>query len=323
MKFEFSKPSKYVNITKKMSELPPNIGTPEYFVDHAERNFKGRVEWSTAREDIRLQLVRAVGGAGGIMLRLYHNLDMVKEGHLPIALIGKGVCFDSGGYNLKTNMMHEMKFDKCGGMAVYSVLRACANQKYPLPVVGYIPLVNNLIGKAETLPGSVIETHYGKKVEIRDTDAEGRLVLADAIEMAKSMYEGPSEIVTVATLTGSCMAALGEHYHGMFSVDTYSKHASTRMKHAAHKTGDMVWEMPLNHHHLENLQKTKCADILNYNKKELGGSSAAAFLSYFVEDTPWVHLDIAGTAWKDGDTATGRPTELLLKYLELYAEEHA
>jgi leucyl aminopeptidase len=326
MSFEFSKIKKYVSKAKKLANMPPNLATPGIMADKLIEDFStvpGDYLHLTVKKAATLPLIKAVDNEDGRLLILFHNCDLYGVEERPIVLIGKGVCFDSGGYNLKHSNMHEMKFDKAGAMSVYSVIKACKNQDFPRPVIAILPLVNNKIGSSQTFPGSVITTTLDRTVEIRDTDAEGRLILADAIETAQRMFN-PEIIVTVATLTGSCANALGEHYTGMFSnlIDCpdVTRNPLSTMVFASEKAKDPIWPLPVNKEHVKNLKKSKVADIMNYNKKECGGSSAAAFLAYFIEDTPWIHLDIAGTAWKD-DEATGRPTALLLTWLESMVKE--
>lgn len=315
----FNNYAKYVRLAKRIGEMPPNYATPKNLVNYIRSFSKAFVESNNALGDPRLKLLKAVGQSG-YMVQITHKSDLIATGLQPTVLIGKGVTFDTGGYNLKSRNMHEMKFDKCGAAAVYSVLQACAEQDYPLPVVGLIPLVENLIGSKMTLPGSVIKAANGTRVEIRDTDAEGRLILADAIQIANKL--DPDVIVTVATLTGSCSNALGDIYTGLFAnknVDAWNYERI--MQRSGLESGDEVWSMPLHKSHTANLKKTHIADILNYNKREFGGSSGAAFLNYFVDpNIPWLHLDIAGTAWRE-DKSTGRPVKLLLKFLENNADE--
>lgn len=312
-KFKFRNIKKIVNRTIKLSELPPNIGTPEYFF----KNIKGLINEEPWEDYTLLDAVDCHGSMGIIE---HIPVKPGKHRHTkPIVLVGKGLCFDSGGLNIKTSDMHEMKFDKCGAMSVIAVLEACKKHDYPCPVIGIVPLAENLVGTNVTKPGSVIQTNIKlrkkstyEKVEVVDTDAEGRLVLADALHLAK-LYD-PAAVISVATLTGGCAYALGDTYSGMFNNKQGEDLAAYILDLSA-DTDDLVWRMPIHKNHLDNL-RTHMANIKNYHGKETGGSSAAAFLQYFVDGAyPWVHLDIAGTAWK-GECATGRPTSLILKYLE-------
>lgn len=297
--------------TKKLCELPPNIATPTTLLGHcmATGMYVGHDNSISTSKHF---LMKAVD-KHGTMVTLQHS-PPGTESNKPIVLIGKGVTFDTGGYDIKTANMVEMKFDKCGAMSVIAVMETLKRTKYPGRVVALLPFVQNLVDDLATLPGSTIRASNGKLVEITNTDAEGRLILADALLEAQAEWN-PKCMISIATLTGSCAAALGSHYHGLFTNDNIE---SLNIISSSIDCQDEVWRMPLNEGHLKNLlhKNPKIADIKNYNKKECGGSSAAAFLNYFVSpQIPWVHLDIAGTAW-DGERATGRPTRLLLQWLE-------
>lgn len=310
-RFKFKNVNKYVSLCKRLSNLPPNIATPDYFLEYIQSNLKNSLSILSWLNGVLTPLVYAVDPTG-LMLMVEHRPSKAKyQLNKPIVLIGKGVTFDTGGYNIKANdeKLWEMKYDKCGAMAAYSVFKAIVDQDYPHPVILILPLVQNLIGP--TLPGSIITSKKGIRVEIRDTDAEGRLILADAIEHA--IDEDPGLILTIATLTGGCAYSLGDIYSGVFSNDD---NLLFNLRRAGIKANDLVWPMPIHFKHLENLQSSKISDILNYNGKERGGSSGAAFLNYFVpKKIPWGHIDIAGTAWNEAG-ATGRPVKLLLEFFE-------
>jgi leucyl aminopeptidase len=315
--FEFKNKKKYVNLCKKISELPPNLCCPWYFSEIALGMFEeGKVKDHAGRH---FRLIKELDVHNGRVVEIIHTGSEENKDADPIVLIGKGVCFDMGGNNIKTGKdTHEMKFDKCGAAAVLAVMKACKDNKYPHPVKAFIPLIYNMPGQNCVMPGSVFEMKgSGIKVEVRDTDAEGRLIIADCLNHMTVRWIKARHVITVATLTGACAYALGEEYSGLYSNDNRLLY---ELKEASKDCeGDSVWPMPLSDKHLKMLTKTKCADIMNYCGKELGGSVAAAFIGYFAKHFNWAHLDIAGTAWKE-QNATGRPVNLLLKHLEIEAK---
>ncbi len=214
----------------------------------------------------------------------------------PVVLVGKGLTFDSGGISLKpAEKMDEMKSDMSGGAAVMGVVKAAAALKLKLNVVGLIPATENLPGGRAYKPGDILKSLSGKTIEVLNTDAEGRLLLADALTYAGRFK--PAAIVDVATLTGACIIALGEHVIGMLGTDEKLK---TRIRNAADLTGERVWELPLWEDYHEMIKST-VADYKNTGGRTAGTITAAAFLSKFVGDYPWVHLDIAGPAWLSRD----------------------
>lgn len=304
---------KYVSKAKKLAELPPNVGDPEYFKNYILRNFKDACVYNSNEIINSFPLVFSVDFYDPYVAVIHHKFkDMTEK---PIVLIGKGVCFDSGGYNIKGDDMWEMKYDKCGATAVIAIMEYLRDIDFPRPVIAILPFVQNLVGSSTTLPGSVFRSRAGIKVDVRDTDAEGRLILADCIDYAK-IYS-PELIITIATLTGSCEAALGDIYSGLFSIGCTANKYVDFLKAAAYETDDLIWPMPLHINHLENLYDKNTKILKNYNKKERGGSSGFAFLSFFAEAMPFIHLDIAGTAFNgDKDEATGRPVPLLCNFFD-------
>ncbi|MFZ3122237.1 MAG: leucyl aminopeptidase [Thermodesulfovibrionales bacterium] len=214
----------------------------------------------------------------------------------PLALIGKSITFDSGGISLKpSDGMEKMKYDMAGGAAVLGVLKAASALKLPVNLIGILPATENLPGGSATKPGDVAETISGKTVEIINTDAEGRLILADAIGYAKRFK--PKAIIDIATLTGACSIALGNEAIAMMGND---RKLLDKIKKSADNTYERVWEMPLFDEYKEYL-KSDIADIKNTGGKNGSLVTAAYFLYEFAEKTPWVHLDIAGTAWVEKD----------------------
>lgn len=209
-----------------------------------------------------------------------------------LGFVGKGVTFDSGGISLKpAEKMHEMKYDMSGGAAVLGALRALARLKPPVPVTGLVAAVENMPGPRAQRPGDIVRTLSGKTVEVLNTDAEGRLILADALAYARRL--GCTHLVDLATLTGAIVVALGDVYSGLFSNDEL---LASKVRAAAVAEGERVWPMPLDEEYGEHL-KSAFADLQNIGPRWGGAITAAYFLKEFVGDTPWVHLDIAGTAW--------------------------
>ena len=239
-----------------------------------------------------------------------------KKSAAPVVLVGKGLTFDSGGISLKpADKMDEMKTDMSGGAAVMGVIMAAADLQLPLNITALIPATENMPGGTAYKPGDIIKSYSGKTIEILNTDAEGRLILADAL--AYSLEFKPAAIIDVATLTGACVVALGDDIIGMLGTDVKLK---KEMDKAAQTTGELVWELPLWESYHE-LIKSDIADYKNSGGRTAGAITAAAFLSKFVGDAPWVHLDIAGPAWTSKDKtyipkgASGVAVRLLVEFL--------
>jgi len=239
-----------------------------------------------------------------------------KKSEAPIVLVGKGLTFDSGGISIKpAEKMDEMKTDMSGGAAVMGAVMAASNLQLPLNIVGLIPTTENMPSGTAYKPGDIIKSYSGKTIEVINTDAEGRLILADALSYA-SKYK-PAAIIDVATLTGACIIALGDDVIGMLGTDDKLKSEINR---AAKATGELVWELPLWESYSE-LIKSDIADYKNSGGRVAGTITAAAFLSKFVGDYPWVHLDIAGPAWRAKDIAyipkgaSGVTVRLLVEFL--------
>jgi leucyl aminopeptidase len=235
----------------------------------------------------------------------------------PVALVGKGLTFDSGGISIKpAEKMEEMKSDMAGGAAVMGAVMAAADLKLPVNIVGLIPATENLPGGRAYKPGDILKSLSGKTIEVISTDAEGRLILADALTYAERFK--PAAIIDLATLTGACVIALGDLAIGMLGTD---KELKDRIRNAAEKTGERVWELPLWEEYHE-LIKSDVADFKNTGGRPGGAITAAAFLSKFIGKSPWVHLDIAGPAWLTKDRfyipkgATGIGVRLLVQFLK-------
>lgn len=234
----------------------------------------------------------------------------------PTVLVGKTITFDSGGISLKpSENMEQMKADMTGGAEVLATMGAVARLKLPLHVIGILPATENMPGGRATKPGDIVKTHSGKTVEIQNTDAEGRLILADGLAYA-TRYK-PAAIIDIATLTGACVVALGQFAIGMLGTGDRIK---SQLTSSGQKTGERVWEMPLWDEYFEQI-KSDVADMRNIGGRGGGMITAAIFLRQFVGDYPWVHLDIASTDWSERERAyipkgpTGIGTRLLIQYL--------
>ncbi|MBI5376988.1 MAG: leucyl aminopeptidase [Candidatus Schekmanbacteria bacterium] len=240
-----------------------------------------------------------------------------------VALVGKGVTFDSGGISLKpAKDMHKMKYDMAGGAAVIGTIAAVARLKLPVRVVGIIPATENLPDGKATKPGDIVKSLSGKTIEIQNTDAEGRLILADCLTYALRFK--PSAIIDIATLTGACVIALGSHAMGMMSNNEKLKKL---LNEAGNNTHERVWELPVWDDYFDDI-KSDVADIKNIGDGSAGTIAGAMFLKQFVDEVPWVHLDIAGTAWieKKHDYlargASGSGIRLFVKFLSLFAKDN-
>ncbi len=235
-----------------------------------------------------------------------------RKSDKPVALVGKGVTFDSGGISLKPGAgMDEMKYDMCGAASVFGAIAAAVQMELPVNVVGVIPAVENMPSGRATRPGDIVTSMSGQTIEVLNTDAEGRLILCDALTYVER-YK-PAAVVDIATLTGACVMALGHHATGLFSNDDALAEALTE---SGESTGDRAWRLPLWDEYDEQL-KSNFADMANIGGKGAGAITAACFLGRFTGKYPWAHLDVAGTAWNSGANkgATGRPVSLLVEYL--------
>jgi leucyl aminopeptidase len=237
-----------------------------------------------------------------------------------LALVGKGITFDTGGISLKPpERMEEMKYDMSGGAAVIAVLGALGKLKPKINVVGIVPATENMPGSKATKPGDIVKSMNGKTIEVINTDAEGRLVLCDGLTYAKKL--GATKIVDAATLTGACVIALG---HAASAAVTNDDAFVNEFLAAAKQTGERYWHMPY-YEEYSTAMKSEIADLKNTGGRAAGTLTAAAFLRAFVEDTPWIHLDIAGTAYVDSETAwqakgpTGTPVRALVSLVETIA----
>jgi leucyl aminopeptidase len=250
---------------------------------------------------------------------LVMQYNMEKPDLPLVCLVGKGVTFDSGGISIKPwEKMHEMKSDMAGGAAVVAAMGACAALKLPLRVVGLVPCVENMPDGAALRPGDVLETCSGKTIEILNTDAEGRLILADAVAYAHAHYK-PDVIVDIATLTGGVVIALGTRIAGI--LGTSERHVRA-LEAAGRRSGEPVWPLPHDAHYTAMIEG-EIADYKNTSGRSASAITGGAMIGVFAGSTPWVHIDIAGTAWNEGEGpsyqargATGYGVDLLLRFLE-------
>jgi leucyl aminopeptidase len=244
----------------------------------------------------------------------YHGAK--KKDEQPVVLVGKTITFDAGGISLKpSENMEQMKADMTGGAEVLAAIRAAARLKLPLNLISILPVAENMPGGRAMRPGDVVKTLSGKTVEVQNTDAEGRLILSDGLAYATRFK--PAALIDIATLTGACVVALGQFAIGMFGTD---KKLNEAVRQAGLRAGERVWEMPLWEDYFEQL-RSDVADMRNIGGRGGGMITAALFLSKFVGDCPWVHLDIASTDWSERERAyipkgpTGIGTRLLIQFL--------
>ena len=305
-------------LARTLGNLPANICTPSYLAEEAKklaREFKLGLDILERRNMEKLgmgallSVARASHEPPKLVVLRYSGSKGKKQ--KPLALVGKGITFDTGGISLKPAAeMDEMKFDMSGAAAVLGTLRALAEMRAPVNVVGIIPACENMPGGHATKPGDVVTTLSGQTVEILNTDAEGRLILCDALSYAERFK--PDVVVDIATLTGACVIALGHVATGLFANDPK---LADEVRAAADDAWDRVWQMPLWEDYQEQL-RSNFADFANIGGRPGGSITAACFLARFTRKMRWAHLDIAGTAWKHGREkgSTGRPVPLLVRY---------
>ncbi|NBT99388.1 MAG: leucyl aminopeptidase [Betaproteobacteria bacterium] len=239
-----------------------------------------------------------------------------KTKQAPIVLVGKGITFDTGGISIKpAGGMDEMKFDMCGAASVFGAIKAIAEMKLPLHVIGVVPAAENMPDGNATRPGDIVNTMSGQTVEILNTDAEGRLILCDALSYCERFK--PDTVIDIATLTGACVVALGAVHSGLFSPDDA---LADELLKAGRQSTDTCWRMPVEDAYQEGL-KSNFADMANVGGREGGAITAACFLARFTKSFRWAHLDIAGTAWRGGGAkgASARPVPLLVEFLKTRA----
>jgi len=307
-----------INLARQLGNLPGNICTPTYLAQEAARlaktdkRFGLTVLDEKAMSKLGMGSLLSVARGSAEPPRLIVLEYKGKTSKQPHVLVGKGVTFDTGGISLKPGAgMDEMKFDMCGAASVLGTLAALAQMQAAVHVVGIIAAVENMPGSRATKPGDVVSSLSGQTIEILNTDAEGRLILCDALTYAER-YK-PKTVVDIATLTGACVVALGHYASGLFANNQALANALLNAGEAAQ---DRAWQMPLWDDYQKGLE-SNFADMANIGGREGGSITAACFLSRFTKAYHWAHLDIAGTAWHSGGAkgATGRPVGLLVNYL--------
>ncbi|MFA5663512.1 leucyl aminopeptidase [Castellaniella sp.] len=309
-----------VNLARLLGDLPPNICTPTYLGQTARQLAR---EFKTLKAEVLDQkkiealkmgsfLSVARGSAEPPAFIILRHVPRTPGTAAPIVLVGKGVTFDAGGISIKpAAAMDEMKFDMCGAASVLGTLRAVAELDLPREVVGIIPSCENLPSGTANKPGDIVTSLSGQTIEILNTDAEGRLILCDALTYAERFK--PAAVIDIATLTGACVIALGHVNSGLFSTDDA---LAEQLLAAGRAALDPAWRLPLGDEYQKQL-KSNFADMANIGGRAAGSVTAACFLSRFTKKYTWAHLDIAGTAWLEGKQkgATGRPVPLLVNYL--------
>ncbi|HEX8783433.1 MAG TPA: leucyl aminopeptidase, partial [Steroidobacteraceae bacterium] len=307
------------SVQRDLANLPGNICTPVYLAEQARAlakrhaSLRARVldEAAIRREKMGCLLAVAQGSHQPPRF-IVLEYQGAKKSPPPIVLVGKGVTFDSGGISLKDPPgMDEMKFDMSGAATVIAALTFAAQLRLPLHLVGLIAATENMPGGRAVKPGDIVTSSSGQTVEILNTDAEGRLILSDALHYARRFH--PAAVVDMATLTGACVVALGHHHSGLMGNDP----ALVReLLEAGQRADDRCWQLPLTEEYAEQL-KSNFADFANIGGRDGGAITAAAFLGKFTQGLKWAHLDIAGTAYQSGAAkgSTGRPTALIADFL--------
>ncbi|MFA5631659.1 MAG: leucyl aminopeptidase [Porticoccaceae bacterium] len=308
-----------VNAARELGDLPPNLCTPTHLGETAQALAKGNAKFSVKvlseqqMQQLKMgSLLSVTAGSDTPAKLIVLDYKGGKKGDAPIALVGKGVTFDSGGISLKPGAgMDEMKYDMCGAASVIGAFTAVVKLGLPVNLVGVIPAVENMPSGTATRPGDIVTSMSGQTIEILNTDAEGRLILCDALTYVERFK--PKTVIDIATLTGACVIALGNHASGLFSNDD---ELAAELTAAGEQSGDRAWRLPLWEEYDKQL-KSNFADMANVGGRNGGSITAACFLARFTKEMRWAHLDIAGTAWHSGERkgATGRPVSLLVEYI--------
>ncbi len=310
------------NLARTLGNLPGNVATPEYLATRGREigerlgmtvTILGPAEMEAEKMGALLAVAQGTEEEPRLIV-LEHRRGPADA--KPLVLVGKGLTFDSGGISIKPAAgMEEMKFDMCGGAAVLAAMQAIGELDIPVNVIGIVPSSENLVSGRAMKPGDILRSHKGTTIEVVNTDAEGRLILADALSYA-SRFE-PAAIIDCATLTGACVVALGGQASAGLSND---EALLSEIRAAGDRVGERVWPLPMYDEYRDQI-KSEYADIKNSGGRPAGTITAAWFLREFVGDTPWVHLDIAGTAYGDGKIAyqskgaTGTPVRLFVEWV--------
>jgi leucyl aminopeptidase len=310
---------KAVNRARELGNLPGNVCTPSYLAQQAtaiaDRNRSVTTQVLSEKQMARLGMGSLLSVSAGSVEEaklIVINYKGAKADSKPYALVGKGITFDTGGISLKAGgAMDEMKFDMCGAASVVATMGCVAELKLPINIVGIIAAAENMPGSRATKPGDIVTSMSGKTIEILNTDAEGRLVLCDALTYVHKFK--PRSVIDIATLTGAAVATFGSQANALLSNNDGLAQA---LLECGEETLDRAWQLPLWDEY-QSLINSNFADIANIGGPRAGTITAACFLSRFTEKLKWAHLDIAGSAWHSGAQkgATGRPVSLLVEYL--------
>jgi leucyl aminopeptidase len=307
-----------IDLTKDLGNLPPNICTPTYLASEAKklaREYKMKVTVLEQKQIEKLKMGSFLSVAKGSREAPKFIILEHKKGpknKKPIVLVGKGITFDAGGISIKPSAdMDEMKYDMGGAATVLGVMKTVGELNLPLNIIMVVPTCENLPDGKAVKPGDIVKSMSGQTIEVLNTDAEGRLILCDALTYSERFK--PEVVIDVATLTGACVIALGHHISAVFS--NYNPLAD-ELKNAGERALDSVWQMPMDDEYQPQLN-SNFADMANIGGRAGGSITAACFLSRFAKKYNWAHIDIAGTAWKSGKEkgSTGRPVSLLSQFL--------
>ncbi|MCY4337637.1 MAG: leucyl aminopeptidase [Gammaproteobacteria bacterium] len=315
-----------VKLTRDLANRPANTCTPTHLAEQAlalgktypavDVSVLDEAEMKELGMHSLLSVSQGSAQPGKLIVFRYQGAG---DDSKPVALIGKGVTFDTGGISIKPSAaMDEMKFDMCGAASVFGAVAAVAGMELPINLVGLTPAVENMPSSTATKPGDIFTSMSGQTVEVLNTDAEGRLILCDALTYSERFE--PAAVVDIATLTGACIVALGKHASGLMSNH---EPLAAELLRAGLNAGDRAWQLPLWEEYEKQLD-SPFADMANIGGREAGTITAACFLSKFARKFHWAHLDIAGTAWVSGKNkcATGRPVPLLVEYLIQQCEKN-
>ena len=315
-----------VKLTRDLANRPANACTPTHLAEQAlalgktypavDVKVLDEAEMKELGMHSLLSVSQGSAQPGKLIVFRYQGAG---DDSKPVALIGKGVTFDTGGISIKpAAAMDEMKFDMCGAASVFGAVAAVAGMELPINLVGLTPAVENMPSSTATKPGDIFTSMSGQTVEVLNTDAEGRLILCDALTYSERF--APAAVVDIATLTGACIVALGKHASGLMSNH---EPLAAELLQAGLNAGDRAWQLPLWDEYDKQLD-SPFADMANIGGREAGTITAACFLSRFAKKFHWAHLDIAGTAWVSGKNkcATGRPVPLLVEYLIQHCEKN-